>query len=149
MRPTVSPSPDAGEGVGGEGMTDARPDCVYGILVREGNVFLGRYGNELGLPGGVFRPLADDRKVELKAHLFDQLGIRASAVWAQGAFLYRHPLEGRERFCGFYTVWEWEGEVPSDAGRWLDEPAVSALVSHPSLRILLLSVLATLALRTR
>jgi hypothetical protein len=130
-------------------VTDARPDCVYGILVRDGHVFLGRYGDHLGLPGGVFRPLAEDRKVELKAHLFDQLGIRATAVWAQGAFLYQHPLEERERFSGFYSVWDWEGDVPPAAGRWLDEPGVSAGIAHPSLRILLISVLATLAVRTR
>jgi hypothetical protein len=130
-------------------MTDARPDCVYGILVHDGRVFLGRYGDEFGLPGGVFRLLAEDRKVELKAHLFDQLGIRASAVWAQGAFLYRHPLENTERFSGFYTVWEWQGDVPAEAGEWLDEAAVVARIEQASLRIPLISVLATLALRTR
>jgi hypothetical protein len=130
-------------------MTDARPECVYGILVRDGRVFLRRYGDQLAPPGGVFRPLAEDRKVELKAHLFDQLGIRASAVWAQGAFRYQHALEERERFSGFYTVWDWEGEVPPAAGDWLDESAVSTGVAPASLRVLLISVLATLALRTR
>lgn len=134
-------------------MTDRRPDCVYGVLVQDGTVFLARYFEaavpELGLPGGVFRPLAEDRKVELKAHLHDQFGIAARAIWAQGAFMYRHPLDTRERFCGFYTVWEWDGEVPAAAGVWLDATGVQASELPASLRILLLSVLATLAVRTR
>jgi hypothetical protein len=130
-------------------MTDRRPDCVYGILVRDGRAFLAPYGNELGLPGGVFRPLAEDRKIELRAHLFDQLGIEARAIWAQGAFLYRHPQEAQERFSGFYTVWEWAPDVQPEAGTWVDSAGVSTLDVHPSLKILLLSVLATLAVRTR
>lgn len=130
-------------------MTDARPECVYGVLVRGGTVFVARYGDALGLPGGVFRPLADDRKVELKAHLYDQLGIRASAVWAQGAFLYKHPTEERERFSGMYTAWEWQGDVPASAGEWLDADGVAGADLPPSVRILLTSVLATLAVRTR
>ncbi len=130
-------------------MTDRRPDCVYGVLVREGTVFLARHGAALGLPGGVFRPLAEDRKVELRAHIEDQIGVRARAIWAQGAFLYRDPTEECERFSGFYTVWEWDGEVPAEAGEWLDVEAVSAAPLMPPLRILLMSVLATLALRTR
>ncbi len=130
-------------------MTDRRPDCVYGILVRDGRAFLARYGNELGLPGGVYRPLAEDRKIELRAHLFDQLGIEARAIWAQGAFLYRHPQETQERFSGFYTVWEWTPDVPPEAGTWVDTAGVSTLGVPPSLKILLLSVLATLAVRTR
>lgn len=129
-------------------MTDRRPDCVYGILVRDGRAFLRSFGDAAGLPGGVFRPMAEDRKVELRAHLWDQLGIEARAVWAQGAFAYRNPDEPVERFSGFYSVWDWDPDVPTDAGRWLtnDEIAASALV--PSLRILLLSVLATLAMKT-
>jgi len=130
-------------------MTDARPDCVYGVLVRDGRVFVASCDGALGLPGGVFRPLADDRKGELKGHFFDQLGIRASAVWAQGAFLYRHPLEPRERFSGMYTVWEWEGDVAPGAGLWLDAEGVARADLPPSVRILLTSVLATLAVRTR
>ena len=130
-------------------MTDRRPDCVYGILVRDGHAFLARYGDAFGLPGGVFRPLAEDRKVELRAHLFDQLGIEARAIWAQGAFLYQHPTDDTERFSGFYTVWEWAPGVPLDAGAWFDAEAVSAIDVPASLKILLLSVLATLAVRTR
>ncbi len=134
-------------------MTDRRPDCVYGVLVRDGKVFMTRYFEEtvpaLGLPGGVFRPLAEDRKGELRAHIHDQLGIAARAIWAQGAFMYRHPLDRRDRFCGFYTVWEWDGEVPADGGVWLDATEVQASELPASLRILLLSVLATLAVRTR
>jgi len=129
-------------------MGDRRPDCVYGILVREGRVFLASYGDALGLPGGVFRPLAEDRKVEVRGHLADQLGIDAHAIWAQGAFQYQHPLEERERFSGFYTVWEWDGDVAIDAGDWLDSDAVAASELPPPVRILLISVLATLALRT-
>lgn len=129
-------------------MSDARPDRVYAILVREGTAFLARYERGLGLPGGVFRPLAEDRKVELKAHLYDQLDIHARAIWAQGAFLYCHPMEAREQFSGFYTVWEWDGEVPLSAGAWLDAVGIAAADLPASLKILLTSVLATLALRT-
>lgn len=129
-------------------MSDRRPECVYGVLVREERVFLARYGDALGLPGGVFRPLAEDRKVELRGHLADQLGITARAIWGQGAFLYRHPSEEHERFSGFYTVWEWDGDVSNEAGEWLDSGAVATSDLPPSLRILLISVLATLALRT-
>ncbi|MGE5594489.1 MAG: hypothetical protein ACM3S1_00480 [Hyphomicrobiales bacterium] len=128
---------------------DSRPECVYGILVRDGRVFVADYGGKPGLPGGVFRPLADDRKVELKAHLYDQLGIMATRIWAQGAFGYQHPSEPCERFAGFYTVWDWDGEVRAEDGRWLDKEAVMTCDVPPSLRILLLSVLDTLALRTR
>jgi hypothetical protein len=130
-------------------VTDRRPDRVYGILVRGGKVFLAQYGGALGLPGGVFRPLAEDRKVELKAHLWDQLGIEATRVWAQGAFLYRNPNEEREQFSGFYTVWEWGGEVDERLGHWLDLEGVAAADLAPSARILLTSVLNTTALRTR
>lgn len=130
-------------------MTDRRPDCIYAVLVREGRVFLAHYEGGLGLPGGEFRALAEDRKVELRAHLHDQLGIAARAIWAQGAFAYRHPRDGRERFSGFYTVWDWEGEVPATAGEWLDSDAIAGAPLVPSLRILLLSVLATLAIKTR
>jgi hypothetical protein len=129
-------------------MSDRRPDCVYGVLVREGRVFVRAHDGHIGLPGGVFRPLAEDRKVELKAHLWDQLGIEARAVWAQGAFEYRNFDEANEKFCGFYSVWEWDGDVPGEAGHWLtaDELAMTALPAP--LRILLFSVLQTLAVKT-
>ena len=129
-------------------MTDRKPDCVYAVLVREGRVFVRAMDGHFGLPGGIFRPMAEDRKVELRAHLWDQLGIEGRSVWAQGAFDYRNPDENREKFCGFYTVWEWDGEVPESAGRWLsaDDIAMTALPS--SLRILLFSVLQTQAVRT-
>jgi hypothetical protein len=130
-------------------MTDRRPECVYGILVRDSRAFLMRYGDAVGLPGGVFRPLAEDRKVELRAHLYDQLGIEARAIWAQGAFFYRHPTEQHDRFSGFYTVWEWIPDLAPDAGEWLDADSVSRIDVPASLKILILSVLATLALRTR
>ncbi|MEO9254820.1 MAG: hypothetical protein ABI305_04725 [Tepidiformaceae bacterium] len=130
-------------------MTDQRPECVYGVLVREQRAFLARSDGGLGLPGGIFRPLAEDRKIELRAHLYDQLKIDARAIWAQGAFLYRHPSEPCERFSGFYTVWEWDGEIAENAGDWLDTDAVTASSLPAALRVLLLSVLATLALRTR
>lgn len=130
-------------------MTDRRPDRVYGILVRDGCAFLMRAGDRLGLPGGAFRPLAEDRKVEVKAHLWDQLGIEATRVWGQGAFSYRNPGEERDQFSGFYSVWEWLGEVPTDRGQWLDVVGVSRAGLSPSLTILLTSVLNTTALRTR
>src|SRR5512140_2425432 len=104
---------------------DRRPDCVYGILVREGRVFLAWHEGARCLPGGVFRPLAEDRKLELKAHLFDQLGIDARAIWAQGAFEYRHPAEAETRFAGFYTVWDWANDVPAGAGTWVDAQGVT------------------------
>jgi len=146
-------------------VSDRRPDCVYGILVRDGRVFLtehapegkagGRAGGRaagsaatLAVPGGVFRPLADDRKAELKAHLYDQLGIMPRAVWAQGAFVYQHPAERRPRFSGFYTVWEWDSDLAEDLGVWLDADGVTGSGLPAPLRVLLLSVLATLALRT-
>ncbi len=129
-------------------MSDRRPDRVYGILVRNDRVFLRAFGDRLGLPGGIFRPLAEDRKAELRAHLHDQLGIDARAIWAQGAFDYRNPDEDEARFSGFYTVWEWQPETPAAPGRWMDSDEVLASALVPSLRILLLSVLATLAIRT-
>ena len=142
-------------------MSDRRPDCIYGILVRDGAVFLSQHpavagrpeagsaAAVLAVPGGIFRPLADDRKAELKAHLYDQLAIMARAVWAQGAFMYQHPLERRPRFSGFYTVWEWDGDLSDELGVWLDAEGVTASSLPAPLRVLLLSVLATLALRTR
>ncbi|MGH2609516.1 MAG: hypothetical protein ACRDHF_10555 [Tepidiformaceae bacterium] len=129
-------------------MTDKRPDRVYGILVEDGRVFLLRVGGKLGLPGGIFRKMAEDRKVELKAHLWDQLGIEATRVWAQGAFAYRNPGEEREEFSGFYSVWEWTGDVPAAMGEWLDPDGVAATSLPPSAKILLTSVLNTTALRT-
>lgn len=129
-------------------MTDRRPDCVYGILIRDGRVFLRSMGGAFGLPGGTFRPLAEDRKNELRAHLWDQLEIEARAVWAQGAFDYRNPDEERERFSGFYTVWEWEPEPAAGLGRWFDTDQVAASSLVPSLKILLQSVIATQAVRT-
>lgn len=127
---------------------DNRPARVYGILVKEGRAFLGDYAGGEGLPGGVFRPMAEDRKVELRAHLYDQLGIDARAIWAQGAFEYQHPVEDHPLFSGFYSVWEWEGGVPAAAGRWVDAEDVARSGLTPSLKILLTSVLNTLALRT-
>lgn len=131
-------------------MSDRRPERVYGILVREGKAFLCASAAGLALPGGEFRPLAEDRKVELKAHLAAQLGITARAVWAQGAFEYRQPGDITERFSGFYTVWEWDGEVPEGAGAWVDREQVQwAPGLSPSIRILLLSILDTVAMKTR
>lgn len=129
-------------------MSDRRPDRVYGILVRAGRVFVGRYEGGEGLPGGEFRPLADHRKHELTAQLWDELGIWAEKIWAQGAFDYCHPTESREWFSGFYSVWDWQGEIPPGAGRWLDDEGVAASELPASLRILLLSVLNTAAVRT-
>lgn len=129
-------------------MTDRRPDCVYGILIREGRVFLRSMDGRFGLPGGIFRPLAEDRKVELRAHLWDQLAIEARAVWAQGAFEYRNPDEETEKFSGFYTVWEWEPDPAPALGRWFDSSQVAASTLVPSLKILLQSVIATQAVKT-
>lgn len=135
-------------------MTDARPECVYGVLVRDHRVFVACYHGVWGLPGGVFRPLAENRKVELRAHLWDQLGIdvRPGAIWAQGAFRYRHPTDTEERFSGFYSVWEWTGEpsLDPDAGAWfaLEDLPASAAALSTSLRILLVSIINTTALRT-
>ena len=129
-------------------MTDRRPDCVYGILVRDGRVFVRAMDGHFGLPGGVFPPMAKDRKVEVAAHLWDQLGIEASAIWGQGAFVYRNPDEDRERFCGFYSVWQWTGDVPESAGRWLNDSELAMTALPASLRILLLSVLHTRAMKT-
>ena len=129
-------------------MTDRRPDCVYSILVRDGRVFVRAMDGHFGLPGGVFRPMAEDRKVEVAAHLWDQLGIEASAIWGQGAFVYRNPDEDRERFCGFYSVWQWTGDVPESAGRWLNDSELAMTALPASLRILLLSVLHTRAMKT-
>ena len=130
-------------------MSDRRPQRVYGILVRDGHTFVLRRGARLGLPGGVFRPLADDRKVELRAHLWDQLGIEATRVWAQGAFDYQGLDDAQPQFSGFYSVWEWEGTVAPSAGDWLDADGVATAPLAPSVKILLTSVLNTLALRTR
>jgi hypothetical protein len=131
-------------------MSDRRPERIYGVLVREGHVFLRDYGGgRLGLPGGVFPPLAENRKGELRLMLFDQLGIDAQRTWAQGAFDYRDPADEREAFSGFYTVWEWQGEVRPGTGRWVGHGDIAGLPGlAPSLRILLLSILDTVALRT-
>lgn len=129
-------------------MRDDRPEKVYGILVRDGRAFLLARGGEYGLPGGEFRPMAEDRKVELQAHLLDQLGIVARTIWAQGAFDYQAPGDERAFFSGFYTVWEWEGEVPTHRGRWVGPEELAEVQLPPSLRILLLSVLTMQALRT-
>lgn len=129
-------------------MTDTRPERVYGVLVRGEKVFLGDYRGKPGLPGGVFREMAEDRKVELRAHLHDALGIDARAIWAQGAFFYQHPDEDEERFSGFYTVWEWEGEIRPEAGTWLGPDGVASADLPASVKILLTSVLATLAIKT-
>ena len=128
---------------------DKRPEFVYGLLVREETVLLTRHGDALGLTGGAFQPLAEDRKVELRAYLADQLGIDARAVWAQGAFDYQHPSQTRSHFSGFYSVWEWTGEVAAGTGAWLGLDEVAASDLPPSLKVLLISVLNTLAVRTR
>jgi hypothetical protein len=129
-------------------MTDRRPDRVYGILVRPEQVFLRAVDGALGLPGGVFRPLADDRKAELRAHLWDQLGVEAEAIWAQGAFDYQDPAEDRPFFSGFYTVWRWQPDPPPNLGRWLSHDDILRASLPPPLRILLISVLDTIAIRT-
>ncbi|MEX2081564.1 MAG: hypothetical protein WEC33_08100 [Dehalococcoidia bacterium] len=129
-------------------MSDDRPDRVYGVIVRDGRVFVTHHGIQRGLPGGVFRKLAEDRKVELRAHLATQLGIEARAVWAQGAFFYRHPAEEREYFSGFYSVWEFEGEPSAGAGEWLSADEVRASLMPAPIRILLTSVLNTAASKT-
>lgn len=127
---------------------DKRPECVYAVLVREGRVFLTWHDGALGLPGGVFQPLAEDRKLELRAYLTDQLGISARAIWAQGAFEYRRPDQPVSRFCGFYTVWEWTNELAPGCGIWLDADAVIKTELPAALKILLISVLNTQAVRT-
>ncbi len=129
-------------------MSDRRPERVYGILVRNGQVFLRQAPGGLTLPGGEFRPLAEDRKVELRAHLWDQLGIEATAIWAQGAFDYCAPGDARPHFSGFYTVWQWFPDPAPGSGRWLTRDDVLAAPLPPPLRILLLSVLDTIAIRT-
>lgn len=129
-------------------MTDRRPDCVYGVLVRDQKVFVRAIGGHFGLPGGVFRPMAEDRKVELRAHLWDQLGIEATSIWAQGAFEYRNPDEDREKFCGFYSVWAWDGAVTEADGRWMNADELARTAMPASLRILLFSVLQTQAVKT-
>ncbi len=128
-------------------MSDDRPDRVYAIIVRDRRVFVTRHGLGYGLPGGVFRKLAEDRKVELAEHLREQLGIEPVASWAQGAFFYRHPAEDREYFSGFYSVWEYDGEIGA-GGEWLDEADIAASLMPASMRILLTSVLNTRAERT-
>ncbi len=129
-------------------MTDRRPDCVYGILARDGKVFLRKLEQGWGLPGGPFPPLADHRKNELTAILWDQLGIEAEKIWAQGAFDYRNPDEAEPKFSGFYTVWEWEGDVPDKEGAWIGQAELSEFDLDPPLRILLFSVLSTETMRT-
>jgi hypothetical protein len=130
-------------------MSNRRPDRVYGIIVRDHRVFLAEYDGRFGLPGGVFRPLAEDTKVELAVHLAEQLGIKSTRIWAQGAFVYHHPAEAEEALSGFYTIWDWEGEVPDGAGHWIDNRGLLEYDLPPSLRILLLSVLETEAIKTR
>ena len=142
---------------------DRRPECVYGVLVRDQRVFLTWHDGALGLPGGVFQPLAEDRKVELRAYLADQLGIDARAIWAQGAFDYQHPAEAAPRFSGFYTVWDGFSfhdsrftistgpsahEIAAGAGIWLDADGVSDTGLPAPLKILLISVLNTQAVKT-
>lgn len=92
--------------------------------------------------------MAEDRKVELRAHLLDQLGIVARTIWAQGAFYYQGPDDDRPHFAGFYSVWEWDGAVPEHAGRWVCVDDLAQATLPTSLRILLLSVLTMQALRT-
>jgi hypothetical protein len=130
-------------------MTDKRPERVYGVLRRDDRVFLRRTPGGLGLPGGLFQPMAEDRKVELRAHVFDQLGVSAKNIWAQGAFAYRDAADDREAFSGFYTIWDWDGDVPERAGEWLGRDDIAAAGLPGSLRILLLSILDTVAMKTR
>ena len=130
-------------------MSNRRPDRVYAIIVREHRLFLAEYGGRFGLPGGIFRPLAEDTKVELAGHLAEQLGITATKIWAQGAFLYQNPDESTPFFSGFYTVWDWDGQVADEAGHWIDNRGLLEYELSPSLRILLLSVLETEAIKTR
>ena len=131
-------------------MSDRRPERLYGILVRDGRVFMRLDGGRLALPGGPFPPLAEDRKAELSGHISEQLGVTVRTLWAQGAFAYAEPGAGPEAFSGFYTAWDWEGEPPAGGGAWLDAEQVQwAPGIAPSLRILLLSVLDTKAVRTR
>lgn len=129
-------------------MTDRRPDCVYGILVRGGKVFLRRTEHGWGLPGGAFPPMADHRKHELRALLWDQLGIDATKIWAQGAFEYQGPGDTQARFSGFYSVWEWEGEVANHPGAWVGQKELGDYSLPAPLRILLFSVVSTEAMRT-
>jgi hypothetical protein len=131
-------------------MPDNRPDRIYGIIVRDGTVFLRRTAGGYGLPGGAFAPLADNRKTELRAHIFDQLGVMAERIWAQGAFDYQDAAEESAAFSGFYTVWKWTGGIPDEAGTWAGREDIAALAGLPgSLKILLLSVLDTVAIKTR
>ena len=127
---------------------DRRPDCVYAVLVRDQRVFLSWHEGALGLPGGVFQPLAEDRKVELRAYLADQVGINARAIWAQGAFDYHHPAQPAPRFSGFYTVWEWDNEIVPEAGAWLNSDDLPETELPAPLKVLLLSVLHTEAVKT-
>jgi len=129
-------------------MTDRRPDRVYGLLVREGRVFVLRTPSGPALPGGEFRPLAEDRKAELAAHIYDQLGVEVRSIWGQGAFEYRDPLEARPGFSGFYSVWEFEGTIPAGSGEWLDPGGVAASSLDPRVKVLLTSLLDTKAMKT-
>lgn len=129
-------------------MSDRRPERVYGVLVRDDRVFVLRTTHGTALPGGTFPDLADDRKAELRAHLLDQLGVVSRATWAQGAFDYQPPGDPRASFSGFYSVWEWDGEVPEDAGYWLTVADVGASGLPAPIKILLTSVLETKAMRT-
>lgn len=129
-------------------MTDRRPDCIYAILVRDEKVFLRKLANGWGLPGGTFPPMADHRKNELRAFLWDQLGIDSRSIWAQGAFDYQAPGETSARFSGFYSVWEWDGDVPETAGAWAGQEELEQFDLCPSLRVLLFSVLSTETMRT-
>ena len=104
---------------------------------------------KLGLPGGEFRELAADRKVELTAHIYDQLGVEARSIWAQGAFDYQDATEDHPHFSGFYSVWELDGAIEARKGVWLDAAAVADAPIPTSLRVLLTSLLDTRAMRTR
>jgi hypothetical protein len=57
------------------------------------------------------------------------------------------PVDGEPKFSG-YTVWEWTGELPPGAGTWLDAESLAETELPASLRILLLSVLNTQAVKT-
>lgn len=129
-------------------MSDRRPECVYGLLVRDEQVFVLRTPAGRALPGGEFRPLAADRKAELAAHIHDQLGIEVRSIWGQGAFDYRHPGDDRPRFSGFYSIWEFDGDIPAGVGEWLDARAVAGSALEPRVKILLTSLLDTRAMKT-
>ena len=68
-------------------------------------------------------------------------------VWASAATV---DSQGRPRSRVLHPFWEWDGEVPEGAGAWVDREQVQwAPGLSPSIRILLLSILDTVAMKTR